>query len=514
MSRSTPRTSRILLYSATAAIGYRAINVAGGLITLPLLLSGLGQTQFGIWIVIGQAVSLLALSDLGVGNTVGRFVARFRGQNDVEALDRLLSTSMLLLLAFGVLIALLTLVFANSIVSLLPIHPQHHEMTRHAFVIVGLAIACQMPLRIGLGVMIGYQLYGPHAIGKILESVLTFGGILILALLERIELVPLAVLTASCAIASQVVLVAMAWRLTGPWMIRPRNVSRTMAREIIGMAGSVVTLTMANMVHIQGLGLAVARLLGVSAAGVYGVCLTILNNIHPLVTSVAIPLSTLSSEWQARNDKERLRRVSTIVMRFTFGISACMAVGLFVFGEPALRIWLRNSDWNAHQLHEAARTLAIMGVGLAVGLPQMGSRSTLQGVGHHWFVSGSVLFASTASLAIGCWAMAAGWGVAGAALGWSLVWAFQGLLLFPPMISHYLDQPMGQMLRQGYLPGALVAGITLVTAWVLSAWILPPTLEWQLCAATASAIVGSIGLIFISNHTAVWDRLRRILAHG
>ena len=75
----------------------------------------------------------------------------------------------------------------------------------------------------------------------------------------------------------------------------------------------------------------------------------------------------------------------------TFATSACIAVGLVMFGEPALRLWLHRSDWTDSDFTQAGRAIAIMGVALAIGLPQIGSRSTLQGVGRHWLVGGGVL---------------------------------------------------------------------------------------------------------------------------
>jgi len=88
VSNSSPDTLRIILAAATTGWGFRAINTISGLITLPLIVIHLGKEEYGIWVLVGQTVSFLALSDLGVANAVSRFVARFRGRNDNESINR------------------------------------------------------------------------------------------------------------------------------------------------------------------------------------------------------------------------------------------------------------------------------------------------------------------------------------------------------------------------------------------------------------------------------------------
>ena len=59
-----PPTGHVLMRSTAAAVVYRVLNVASGVVTLPLLLGALSRQEFGTWLVMSQSVSLFALSDL------------------------------------------------------------------------------------------------------------------------------------------------------------------------------------------------------------------------------------------------------------------------------------------------------------------------------------------------------------------------------------------------------------------------------------------------------------------
>ena len=495
--RNSPSAARVLTQSAATVVVFRAVNVASGLVTLPLLLASLSQVEFGVWIVMSQAVSLLALSDFGAGNAIGRFVARARGLEDEAAISEVLSTVLAILLGAGLLVAIATWILAPYMPGWVGVDAEYSRTATQVFLVIGAGLAVQLPLRLAYGVLVGYQLYGQHAVGKILDSVLTLAGILVLYALARLNLLTLAVLTAGAAVTAQAVLFVYAWKITRPWSISSQRVSLPTAARVLGMGGSVLVMTAAGMIYTQGTGLLAGRLIGVAGVAIYGVALTIVSNLHPLITSIANPLSTLSSEWQARNDMEQLRRTNAMVMKMTFATSACVAVGLVLFGDPALRIWLKSSNWSDADFREASRALAIMGVALAIGLPQIGARSTLQGVGEHWQVALSMLAAAAVSLAIGGLAMAAGWGVTGAALGWSVVWIIQGTVLFPPLIARYLDQPLGRMMVEAYAPGLALAAAVLLLAWTLDVVVAPSTAAQHVVVATVSAAAAGAGILRI-----------------
>ncbi len=342
---AAPPVTQVLVRSTAAAVIYRLLNVAGGVVTLPLLLSALSRQEFGTWVVMSQSVSLFALSDLGAGAAIGRFVARYRGLGDRRGRSEVLSTVLALLTAAGLIVAALTWVLAYRVPGWVGVGPADRADAVTVFLIVGFGIAAQMPLRISLGVLVGHQLYGPHDIGRIAEAVLILAGIVGLFMTGNLTLMTLAIATVASAVIAQCILLAVAWHLTRPWDLSAERVTKPMAVGLLEMGGSALVLTASAMLYSQGTVLISGHLMGVVGAAVFGVALTVVGNLYPLITAMAIPLATLSSEWHARNDRERLRRTGLAVMRLTFATSACIAGGLVLFGEATLRWWLQKSDW-------------------------------------------------------------------------------------------------------------------------------------------------------------------------
>jgi O-antigen/teichoic acid export membrane protein len=473
--------------------------VIAGLVTLPLIVVHLGKFEYGIWVLVGQVISFLVMSDLGVANAVSRFVARFRGENDLEAINRLLSTVIALMLAMGTMVALLTVALTPWIPGLLGIKDAYAGTTRTVFVISGLSLAFQFPIRIGMGILAGYQLYGPHAVGKILEAVLQMVSVPVLAVLDMLDVVTLSITYAVIRFGAYAVSFVLAKWMTGPWSLGIRKISPKMAKDVIDLGGSVLVVTLSNLAYTQGMVIALCQMAGLGAVAVYGVILTLIGNMQSLITAVGGAMPTLASEWHARGELSSLRRIVNFTMRVTFAISLSAAAGLFIYGEPTLRVLFHQAaDWTNLDFQQARWAMIVMSLGLAVGLPQTVSRATLQATGKHWKVTYSVAGAGFASLVAGLLALSLGWGVLGAALSWTLAMVIEGILLFPPMICRHLDQSIREMLIDAYLPGAGVGLLVLISSIGISFILRPSDVANLLSGVGSVAVIGGIAIVLIS----------------
>ena len=68
-------------------------NVVGLLLT-PFIIGSLGNAEFGLYTLIGSFVAYLTLMDLGLNNTIIRFVAKYRAEKDIEGEKNFLATVM------------------------------------------------------------------------------------------------------------------------------------------------------------------------------------------------------------------------------------------------------------------------------------------------------------------------------------------------------------------------------------------------------------------------------------
>jgi O-antigen/teichoic acid export membrane protein len=72
---------------AGALLSYASIfvSIIIGLLYTPIMLRLLGQSEYGLYSLIGSVVGYLSILDLGLGNAIVRYTARNRAVGDKEA---------------------------------------------------------------------------------------------------------------------------------------------------------------------------------------------------------------------------------------------------------------------------------------------------------------------------------------------------------------------------------------------------------------------------------------------
>ncbi|MBI3159766.1 MAG: oligosaccharide flippase family protein [Chloroflexi bacterium] len=509
MDAKRPNASAVLVSGSAASLLANLIDLLFSLFILPLMVAELGKEHYGIWTLIGQTIGFLVLSNLGVSNAVGRFVARARARGDAEELNAVVSSSFLMMAFSGLVILLASLLLLGPLPGWLGIQPADHAAARVVFLINAGTLALALPMRIGAGILSGYQHYGLVNGMQTLYSLGRVAGVLALLAAGRLSLVPLAWALSAASLLQYLALLVIGLRIIGGVRPRLERASLPVAKEVLGLGLASMVLSSSSSLYREGIVLAAGPLLGPSTAGVYGVVLTVVTRISGLLSQLGNPLLTLASEAQARGDMKQLRALSDGVLRVTFALGVSAAAGLAVFGEPALRLWLGGTDWTPAEYQVAAQALTLMSAALAVGLPQLAARSLLQGVGKHWVVSWGFLLASLGGLGLAVWGMRNGWGLLGAAAGWSFVLLAQGVFIYPPMLLRALEQTPGALLRAAYLPGFLVGLAVWGASAGMAAWFPPGSPLNLLFGVGVGFLAGLAGLAAVSQY--VRKRLLRIL---
>src|SRR5712672_3456575 len=73
-----------------------------GLILAPIMLSRFGLAQFGVWAVTGALAQYARLLDLGITNSLSRFVALYDAEGDRRAIEETIGIGLIASCAVGV----------------------------------------------------------------------------------------------------------------------------------------------------------------------------------------------------------------------------------------------------------------------------------------------------------------------------------------------------------------------------------------------------------------------------
>jgi O-antigen/teichoic acid export membrane protein len=188
---SQKKMMKTLFSSGLSGTISQVIVAATNLISLPILIASLGKSEYGIWVLIGFSFQFLAMSDLGIVNSVGRLVAKYKTEANIDSLRKLVSTVSILLVFVGIFIGACAYIVSFWISQALNIGPADQVIAQKLFLIGGLFLAITIPLRAGNGILSGYQKYSTINYSQSILSIINLSCIGLLSSTDQLGLVEL-----------------------------------------------------------------------------------------------------------------------------------------------------------------------------------------------------------------------------------------------------------------------------------------------------------------------------------
>ncbi len=162
-----------------------SLSTIAGLLYTPYLLRQLGQSEYGLYMLIGSLIGYITVLDFGLHNTIYRFIAKYQAENDEENQENFLASCFII---YGLISVLILVVGAVVYLNLDVIFSQTltaDELFRAQimFIILIINIAITIPLGAFQFIIKGYGKFtfaNSVIIARILVRTLTMIGILYL----------------------------------------------------------------------------------------------------------------------------------------------------------------------------------------------------------------------------------------------------------------------------------------------------------------------------------------------
>lgn len=439
------------------------------LFTVPVLIRGLGDSQYGLLVILSSVTGYLSVLDLNLSAGSVRFLAAAQAREQQEQSWQVLSLGAAFYVGIGIVGALLILVFASPLVDLLVDSRQYaHEQAEHVLRITALGFLLGQLYSFLLSVPQALQRYDLSARVEMLNGTLVplaTAGIVLLGA----QLVEVAWLRNIAALGVVVALALMVWRLMPG--LRWRWPEPALRRELLAFSGFAYLSRLASLSYQHSDKLIIAAVLDVRQVALYAVPVTLANRIIGTTFRLTQVLFPVSSALLAVGREDEVRRLMALGMRLVFGLNVAAVVSVLLLGDWFLAHWL-SRDYAA----AGGLVLALITLGSLVDSLTNAPAIVTDGAGR---TRDTGLFAICRA-GVGLLAMYFGarWGgivgVAASHLAVSMV--FSALFLFY-FCRSVLPMSLGTLLRDTLLPGVQV-GAAGLAAGLLVAMPLPPAI-WR-----------------------------------
>src|SRR5258708_1601227 len=123
------------------------INIVTGIFLSPFIVHHLGDTAFGVWVLIFSVTGYYGLFDLGIRSSVVRYVSKFAATSEDEELAKVVNTSLFSYSCIGLASLIVTFLLCLNVSHVFAkIPPEMLPTARWLLLMVGASVALGLPL--------------------------------------------------------------------------------------------------------------------------------------------------------------------------------------------------------------------------------------------------------------------------------------------------------------------------------------------------------------------------------
>ena len=331
-----------LKQGAASSILSKGVVLAVSAISIPITIRYLGPENFGVWVTISTALSMLLVLDLGVANSLTNFLSEAYARDDRDHASTYTTT------ALGIVVALALLIgsIAWSIWPLLHWERLFHLSSAAEAPAVGRAVAAALAIfLIGLPASLAPKILGGYQEMRTANVFIAIGSLLNLfsiILLVHLHAGLVALVTASSAALVGANLLALLWIFIfhKPWLApRLKHVQRLAARRMMQSGSEFFILQIAGLIVFNSDNLVVTHYLGPKEVAAYSVAWRLAGYAAIAQTLITPALWPAFSEAFARGDLPWIRHTFRRTMALTMGVAVAASLLFALAGRWMIRVW-------------------------------------------------------------------------------------------------------------------------------------------------------------------------------
>jgi O-antigen/teichoic acid export membrane protein len=460
------------------------VNVLTGLFLSPFILHRLGDSAYGIWVLIFSVTGYYGLFDLGIRTSIVRYVSKFSATQESENLAKLINTSLFSYACIGVVSLLVTLVVCAFMDRLFRIPAEFHSTARLLFLMAGASVALGFPLGVFGGVLEGLQRFYIMNWTSVATSLLR-AALIIFVMNHGYGLLTVAFITVALPLVSSVVRGVVALRILRI-AFGFHYLDGATFRLIANYSGITFIVLVAGRLRFRTDEIVIGGLLTASAITYFSIGARIVDYASEVVSSLAQIFVPMSSDSHAKGDVQRLRKMMIAGNRACAFIILPITAILIILGKSIIEAWV-----GSRYIAQSYPVLVILIIPFALMLAQSASGRILFGTSQHKMFAIVALVEGIANLILSL-LLVRPYGIVGDALGTAIPLACTMIFFMPGHVCRTLGIEIPTFLREAYRLPLIACTPMVIVLLLMQHWFVAHG-YWQLAMrlVAAGAVYGA-----------------------
>jgi len=351
-----------LVFNTGSNLSVMATVIVITFVLTPVLVSSLGNYDYGLWTMLAALMGYAGILDLGLRPTISRFVSRYHAQDDVAALGRLFSTAFTFLMLTG---AIAGVAFASwGLLMPQTVAPLGAPEERYTLVLVilGAHLLAAFPGYVAEGVLEGLQRYYLKNAVSIVKMAISAVIILSFITPENALVLLASVTTAGKWVRNAVLFVIVARVGRGRFKLYRGNFSVSHLAELLRFGVKSFIQGISTRIETATDSLVIGFMLGPATVPFYSIPAALIQYVRTIALHTTHAFMPLFSDLNARGQQVRIQRIYLMASKLIVGFVLPLAAGAVLLGPPFLTVWV------GPEIGEQSQTIVLL-LALFLALP-------------------------------------------------------------------------------------------------------------------------------------------------
>jgi O-antigen/teichoic acid export membrane protein len=408
-----------------------AFNVGVSFFLSPFVVHRLGNTAYGVWVLLGSLVGYMGLLDLGVRAAVMRYVARHHARCEDEEAGRVASAGLLIFSVTGLIAVSVSAVIAVLLDRLFQIPAEIVSVARAVVVIGGLNIAASLISGVFGGTMTAMQRFDLSSITDIVIGGLRATAIVV-ALGAGAGLLGLALVQLGATLLQGVIQYAFTRKLYPQLRFRFRGVDRPRLAAILSFSVFSSLLQVSGLLMFSADSVVIGAFLPVAAITFFAIAGSLTEYTRSIISAISQTMTPRASALDGVGATAELERALLQTGALATFVALPITMTFIVRGHTFLTLWMGPA-----YADRSAVILTILSIALSFAAARQVVGSAVIGMNRHRLLVPFYLAEGLINIAVSLY-----WvrilGIEGVALGTAVPNLVTTLVVIPWLVRRVL----------------------------------------------------------------------------
>lgn len=511
-SKKNTVVRHVFLSSLSNYVG-KIINLGIWFVLTPFILNQLGDTTYGLWVLVGSVVAYGFLLDFGITGAVTKYVAEYRTRGEGEMGRSLIATALWTNTGVGLLVVVASVLLAPVFTSLFDISPADRITAIWLFLLAGAGVGITLPCSTTTAVLRGLQRFDLINIIGVTATLITAAATALVLILGG-GVIGLAIIGIAVPLLMQLPSIWFIYRIAPELRYGGLGVSRSHLKKLISYSSSIFLMNLGGYLESRTDEIVIGGFLPISAVTPYSLARRLSSLPQMLTEQFLTLLLPMASEIDAKDDSAQLRSLYIISTRVTLALLLPISVVLVILTKPLLTAWVGEA------YAEYSYLVLILIAASVIDTSQWPAGFVLQGMARHHPLAGMTIASGVSNLILSIF-LVSRLGLTGVALGTLIPTTIICIGFVTPYAMRVIGVGVREMYAKVLLPSLLPIIPMSIVMIVLQEVLRPTSILLILLVAAVGPVIylaGYIGLranefergIFRNALTEILSRVRSL----